>query len=289
MHNQLRHSYIEPRILEHNLASRAAHVPQLLSMLKTEPGKLRQRRLVSLAGDYSYMGLFKYALGIDLADCRDCLAKSLDANLEAFQLRGSQEAFPVMDLLINSSKNAVDPDRAQLKTRHPPGTKDYSMTNSRDSFWYTCLGFGIGEEPRGRRMASLIWDPVGADYIGPRSTICTPNQQALAYSLKHYLEEGVETAVATLAPVRTPPDDYIGQQAQMLRSLIQRDVDAFCRALRALLDLHETLSRQDSWDPRLYICVPALGLSALAVTSALIAKNQLPASLYLPIALFAGR
>lgn len=280
--------YIDCLIAERNLKTRNELIEQSELNICTEPQKLPQRRRFLLGDQYISTGLLSYALGFDADLCRKYLLKSLHVNVAAFRLRGTEGAFPILDAAFDPSKPLGDPGRVSLKDRHADGARDYSMTNSRDSFWYVCLGFGIGEEKVARELATMIWDPPNADYIGTRSAVCTPNQQAIAYALKAYLEGDLATAFAMVSRVRALPKDYVGQQGQLLKSLIQGDGKGFLFSLENLLARHEQVSRRDKWYTRLYICAPALGMCVLALNAKLIAKDELPDNVYLPMVLYAA-
>lgn len=286
MKKHSRLEYIDQRRAGNVVTLYTSEIEKTLSLLKREPGKLRQRRELILTAAYTAIGLEQYGLAAPLDVCQQALAKAVTSCLKMFRLRGTQNAFPVLDLSVNMTPRKDAPSRAQLRARYKAGTKDYSQTNSKDGYWYTCLGFGIGEEQIARELASLIWDPPDADYIGSQSLICTPNQQALAYAVRHYIEGNHEAAASTVSRVRARPGDYVGHQAHLLASLIQRDADAFLQRLGELLDRHAAISRRESWDSHLYICIPALGISALAVSAQMVEASSLPISVYLPKALF---
>ncbi len=221
-----------------------------------------------------------------MSEVRELFSNALRTNIEAFRLRGTQDVFPVMDFFVDPSKPKGDPDRARLQPRHEPGTKDFSATNSKDAYEYACLGFAIGEEGLAREQAAMTWDPPDADYIGPRSEVCTPNQQSLAYGLRLHLEGKVDESLVMLSRVRTLPGDYVGLQAQLLKSIVQRESNAFVRTLEALLAKHEAISKRNKLRPTYYICIPALGMTAMAIKAGIVTLQQLPRNVYLPVGMF---
>ena len=288
MSEKPRLSYVGTERAASVVALRLNHVRRIRAELEAEPARLRQRRVSLLLEDLTSIGASRYALGADVAECREPLSEGVSACIELFRLRGRQEVFPVLDLVVDPSKPKGDPDRARLTRRHEPGTKDYSLTNSKDGYWHVCLALGIDEQQKARELAAMIWDPPDADYIGRRSTVCTPNDQALAYALRHFLADEPQEAASALCRVRTLPGDYVGLQAELLRCVMRSDASGFVVGLSALLARHEQLSRRDPWNPKLYICVPALGLTALALAAGFVTAEQAPRNVYLPLG-FLGR
>lgn len=282
MQKRTRLSYVDVSKAQALLECRTRHHPNIIALQATEPNNVPQRRWATLVSTYLDIGMCHYALGEDISVCRQMFSKALDACIELFVLRGTQEEFPVLDLIVDTSKPKGDSTRSQVTERREQGSRDYSLTNSKDAYWYVCLGLAIGEVQAARRLASMMWDPPDVDFIGPKSMVCTPNQQAVAYALRYFLEGQPEQAAAAVSCVRTPPHDYVGLQAQLVRCLLRGDGATFLRELPALLARHAKLSRREAWNPELYMCVPALGLAALAMETQLVTAEALPQDVYLP-------
>lgn len=267
------------------LKSREADKRAFDSLRNGEPATIGQRHWAVHASHSVAVGGLKYALGFDIEECRHAFVAGLSASIETGRLRGTTEPFPVLDVHFDPTHPSGDPGRVQMKHRHLPGARDFSLGNSKRAYMFTCLGLGIGESAAAREQAGLIWDPPNADYIGARSVVCKPNDQALAYSLKYYLQSDFAAAFEKAISVRSLPKDYIGMQARLLQSILTNDATQFLKVLENLLEKHNYLSRHDSSDASLYICFPALGMSALALHKGLITTNCLPQNAYLPLPL----
>ena len=121
--------------LNHRLRSKA----KILQELREEPDKLLQTRMSSLEGDCTLIGLDQYALGFPLDQVRQTFAEAAAALLKVFELRRTSDAFPVVVMTLDPTKPEDDPASViDERPLHPPGTKDYSLTNSHDCI-LTCL------------------------------------------------------------------------------------------------------------------------------------------------------
>jgi hypothetical protein len=213
--------------------------------------------------------------------------------LKVFGLRGTEDPFPVTVLTVDPQYPPGDP-RAVVDERplHPPGTKDYSVTNSKRNLYGVCIAMTAGDWQTATRLASLAWDPPDASYLGPRSEMCRPHDQHLAYAVKHLLADHVDECMAELSRVRTRPQDVRPREvANLIRALATDDPVLFYDAIRDLLDWHER------WDPdrnssyemssvEKFICIWGTGLSAWALQRRLLPIEDLPqGNVYLPLEL----
>jgi immunity protein 49 of polymorphic toxin system len=259
---------------------------ETLQMIREEPGKLLQIRMSSLEGDCSRIGLYQYALGFPLDEVRQAFAEAAAAALKVFELRGTSEAFPAVLLTVDPTKPEDDPAFViEERPLHPPGTRDYSLTNSRDCFQDICLALIGGEYATAEKLAGLMWDPPRASYIGPRSEVCTPNQQHLAYAVKELLHNHPEAAQKELKRIGCrKSEEQVAFLAKMVGGLAERDGASFLEGLQELLRWHRKQVKKpyNQKDPEMYFCVPALGLSVLAVRGGLLQKAELPSDPYLP-------
>jgi hypothetical protein len=271
--------------LEDRLKSRA----ETLRLVREEPGRLQQTRADSLASDCKRIGLYSYALGHPLDEVRLAFSEASEALVRVFALRGTEESFPVMILAVDPTKSEDDPafvigDRPL----HPPGSKDYSLTNSRDCFNSICVASIAGEHSNAEKLAALMWDPPKASYIGPRSEVCTPNQQHLAYAVKHLLQDQPEELQQELKQVRyRKQEEQITFLAKMVRGQAENNDAFFLEGLQQLLYWHQTQVKHPSnkFNPEMFFCIPAVALSILAVRRGLVRKVQLPEDPYLPLEL----
>src|ERR1044071_6315753 len=130
---QLRFPYIDKDNVEACMKLRAEHTPRALAAIQAEPDKPQYRRFASLTDDYVHRGLMKYALGCsNFCEIRALLSRGISFSIRLFRSRGTHSAFPAYDLYVDSAKPRGDPERARLTQRYSPGTKDYSLTNSKD-------------------------------------------------------------------------------------------------------------------------------------------------------------
>jgi hypothetical protein len=251
-------------------------------MLCDEPGKLEQIRQSLLAREYEDVGLESYFLGYPLPEVRDAFACAAAADLRVAELRGTEDRFPVVLVTFDPSFPPGDPRRAVQKPAHPPGSKDYSLGNSQRNFEAVTWALTAGEYGLARQIASLARDPPKASYLGLSSEVCTPNDQRIAYAVKHVFAGQAELARAELDRVRPNKRETSSRDnldvARMVRALAGDDGDLFLDGLRDLLAWHESraLRKQNNNSPGFFLCLPALGLSALALHRNLIARDQLP-------------
>jgi hypothetical protein len=266
-------------------------IRSLEAMIAQEPGTLEQSRRCSLALDYQSLALYEYALGFPIAHVRKQLSASANSWLSVFVLRATEEAFPVVLVTIDT-QHPSDPRHAIERPMHPPGTKDYSLTNSKSNLRAVCIAMSAGEWDIAPRLAALAWDPPTASFINSRSEICRPYDQHLAYAVRHLFTDEHRKAVAELDKVRTRPTEVRPRElANLIRALINDDRESFLTALENLLNWHEHIKSDSAWyefygENDKFLCLWAIGFSAWAVRRGLIDVADLPQSnVYLPIEL----
>lgn len=261
-----------------------------LAMIRREPEILPQTRYSSIASSYLQVAEFSYALGYPVATVREAFAHAARTLLKVFELRGTEDVFPAYILKYDPNKNPSDPTATELSPIHPPGTKDFSLANSSKglrSVHYALIG---GQDALAAELAALIWDPPNADYIGPRSEVCTPNDQRLAYAVRELFAGSEEGVLSELKGVRVgrikAKDIAILNYAMMIRSLVTQDAAAFHDALGDYLAWHLRWARDEQNIDKadFFLCIPGLGLSKLALQRGLITIDDLPQNdVYLPL------
>jgi len=236
-------------------------------------------------------GFYQYALGHPLQEVRQSFSEAAAASLKVLELRGTEETFQVLMVTIDPTKTEDDPGAIRGRWRDPPGTKDYSLGNSRrclEGMFYAWIGgeYGIVDQ-----LAKLMWDPPKARYIGPNSEVCTTNQLHLAYALKHLVLGNPEEATSELARIGAnrprSPDPETPYLAKMVRGLAENHCGFFSDGLQELLFWHQK-QVDKSWNqtnPEMYFCLPAVALCILAMRRGLIEKTDLPDDPYLPLEL----
>lgn len=159
----------------------------------------------------------------------------------------------------------------------PPGG-DFATGHSRSTYLAICMALAGGDAALARSLAPFVWDPPSASYVGPGSVLCTPEQQALADALKHSLLGDDRAAGLALGRVTRISGEGIGELL-MLRGLVEDDARRFLDGLARQLDAQARLAAEAG--PRRLpdglLCLPALGLAALALRRGCVSVEQLPA------------
>lgn len=235
----------------------------------------------SLASSYKHLAASQFAVGEPLTLVKENLRNSAKWTLRVFELRGTAYA-AIVSKPIYSKENPGEILEEKVLT--PPDARDYSATNSRKGYQGIYNSLVGGDYETDRQIAALIWDPPDADYIHKFSphVCCTPNDQHHAYALREYYAGNTTEAVAHLKKVRTgttPKNEMVlGFQAKMLLAILTKDLQLFVDNLIPLLDWHEqNAKRKPNHDAsEFYLCLPALGLSVLALHSGLCQVDNLP-------------
>lgn len=279
------------QLLQYNEQGRT----ELLREVEEQPEKGTQLTY-SILADHCYdLGLLHYAIGSSYEQVGQYLREAARAYLRVFQLRGTQPAFtvtlvdlpPVAPILpaVDSSEVATEVPHGEVLKRalNLPGEVDYSLTNSRTGFRAILLGLLTPERDLAHNIAELVFDPVNADYIGPNSEVCTPNEQHVAYALKSYLLNDSAEASVQLKVIEDPPE-YMAHQVLMIQALIDKNPLGFLSGLKQLLREHRRWAEIDSHQYEGFLCLASLGLSAAALLAGVIALESLPAeNIYLPL------
>jgi hypothetical protein len=264
-------------------------VAEAIEQIRNEPGKLPQTRYSLVASKYKASALLLYALGYPLSEVRAAFAEAVRALQKVFELRGQEAAFPAFVLTYDPNKLPTDPGSHELKPMHPPGTMDYSLTNSREGYFGVCQALVAGEDDLAGCLATLIWDPPDASYIGRRSEVCTPNDQRLAYALRELLAGNRDGVLAELKGIRAgSKETYDTDQATMIRSLVTGETFAFRDALESYLHWHARRAvdkgNLDAVD--FFLCLPGLALCREAVRRQVCDPDLFPQdNVFLPLEL----
>ena len=126
------------------------------------------------------IGRFLYALGHPLSEVRNYLSEAASYMHKVFELRGTQNPFPVSAVTTNRMGRNIKRQSLQA-----PESADYSLTNPADGLQGLFLALIVGDLQLARSIAEMMWDPPDAEYIHPKSDVCTTDQQHLAYAIKH--------------------------------------------------------------------------------------------------------
>jgi hypothetical protein len=247
--------------------------------IEDDPTRLVQTRQSGLAGMWESVGLFYYALGYSLADVCLAFCRSAEANQKVFELRGTDPPFPVTVVEIEPRGPGQSTGRIVRETPlHPPGTIDYSLTNSRYGLRATYVALVAHDFNRAQTISSLLWDPPDASYLAVNSVVCTPTDMHLAYAFRELLGGNGQAALGFLDKVAPGGRKHaeIRAQAKMIRALVALDSGVFLHALTELLEWHQQIADENRASPRYYLCIPGLALTILALKNQLLVPDQLP-------------
>jgi hypothetical protein len=274
-------SYIDVELAKQALYLNQELIEKTVRLIKAEPNRLAQTRYNSLAQKLEAVGLFSYALGHPLDKVRESFAQSAQANLQVFELRGTEPPIPVTMITLDGNMPPSGPDNAvEDNTYRPPASIDYSLTNSRDGLRGIYVALIAGEHTIAERLTHLLWDPPRASYLAPNSVVCTPNDVHLANAFKALLDGRKESvgAALDLISARKAEDASIVAQGKMMNSLVSTCLEGFREGLRDLLEYHkrQATSKQHRADPQFFLCLAGIALSIVGVRRALIPASLIP-------------
>jgi hypothetical protein len=236
-----------------------------LALTKTAPPERLVYAWDAVANDYRELACVGYAAGDPLDRVRVLLEGSSRAHLELVRRRGADEG---------------DANTA----------REYATGNACSTYEAICGALAVGDRATARALAPLVWDPPGAEYVGPNSVICTDERQVLAYALRFELLDDRGRADQHLKRLTRVTQDAVGEML-MMRGILETRPELFLDGLTRTLAVHEHAAR-DKANYRVakyFLCLPALGLSALALEHGLVAREQLTAdNVYLPRDLIAA-
>jgi hypothetical protein len=242
-----------------------------------------------VVADYLDNAFNKYALGEPLEDVRAYLVKAATYMGRVFELRGTQPPFPVTVFTTDAFGKVVD-----KRPLHPEGAVDFSTTNPIKGLRGLYLALIVGNMPLAQHIAELMWDPEDADYIGLASEICTPDEQHLAYAVKHLVLKDDQAALAELAAIKLKSavvrafgsQRDVKRQVAIVSAIVQGERAGIVAGLHDLIGWHTKVARQEAQrkHPEFFFSLPGLGLLALAMAQGLVEDISIQ-SVHLPIEL----
>ena len=241
-----------------SMALRQQHINELLARITEHPN--RQGNYFFLAGAYEVMALEAYALGHEIGDVSQMFRDAVEARLRVLQLRGTSQYTS-----IKPARKSGDPPVTTVHT-------DFGTGCSWDAFESACLAHMVGSRGVAEDIARLIWDPPDADYVGRRSEICTPEQQKIAYAIRDlgttaYADSRSQLKrISELWRVRRFPKQ-VAYQAGLLHAIGEGNGTEFLKQLSSILAWHEQMAEREDhrFERRRFLCLPGLGLGALAL------------------------
>jgi hypothetical protein len=216
-------------------------------------------------------GLVRYALGAPPDEVRVWIARAAHALGEVFRLRGTAQAV----------QTVVTVEDGNLRSTASVSV-DHSLTNPARGLLAIHTALVAGDRDLAQRTATLLGDPPGPHPEGPPPAT---DERQLAEALKALLLHRDAEAVSHAAGLADAPPP-VGAEGAALGALAHRDKAAFLEALRRLLAVHaaEAGEEGNAREPRRFLSLTGLGLSALAVASGVLSTDELPrGDVYLPV------
>ncbi|MFO0888491.1 MAG: hypothetical protein U0790_05005 [Isosphaeraceae bacterium] len=258
------------------LDRRRERIDSELAQIREHPD--RQENHFFLASAYHSMALELYALGYEIAEVVATFRRCVEARLRVLRLRGTGQ--------YTSTRPPQAPGDEPVTTEH----RDFGTGCSWYGYETACLAHMVDARDLVGEITRLIWDPPDADYVGRRSEICTPEQQRIAYALRDLGTPAFEQSrphlrrISEAWRVRGFPKP-LAYQAGLLLAIGEGDGPGFLTRLDTLLAWHEQMAEREAnrADRARFLCLPALGLGALALAGQTIHPDDLPRDrLYLP-------
>ena len=181
------------------------------------PGEItNQVEGILFAGYLQDMGMISYAQGASLKEVQHTFRKSVAFYLEVFRFHGTISSYPDQDPEESSS--------------------DHSLTNSRRALQAMELALACEPTDIAVSLASFVWDPPHASYLGADSVVCTPQEQQLAYMLRDLLRNYTGTGGTSIKTLK-PETVEQAHRLALLKALFKKDQTAF---EAGLIDLHDS-------------------------------------------------
>lgn len=263
-------------------------IEQKLEYIQFGNHKLRQTEYSILYYELVSLALINYAAGSTFRKIRNYFYNAAKISLQVMRLRGTEASGRIDIAVPEDSLQPFDIGKAIEEGFYKSsGGRDFSLGNSRVGLEGMYLALLLNDLELATNIADLVWDPLDADYIGPDSEVCTPNQQHMAYGLRDFLHGKEKNANEALDIVNTsPPDTFY--QAQILKALIQSNSTKFLQQLDSLLSWHEKEAKKEENEkvPKYLMSIEGLGLSSLACINDVVNIDDLPQdNVYLPLTL----
>jgi hypothetical protein len=282
---EMRLQFVDQKWLKDLLLNRKNYIEKKLQLILTNKDHLAQHHISGLDRDTKTCAYLQYAAGEPLKEVARSFAKAAQAYYELVKLRIAKQGLPVLlkDPNLIYLWNVITPES------HPEQyCPDHSLTNSRQSLKYLFAIMTVGQWDLAQDIAATIWDPEDASYIDTNSEVCTIADQELAYAMREYMEGNLNWAYQHLEQVRTIDWEIIFQ-AQMLSAILDELPEDLLAKLAEYLKYHQiqALRKENIHEKEYFMCMPAMGLAALAMSKGLVEIAQLPQTdPFFPIALF---
>lgn len=194
-----------------------------------------------------------FALGRPLDEVRAWLRQATAAYRELFSLRGTTFA-----------KRISYRDGQPLPEELVP-SDGYTSNDSFEAGMVALILRGVDEA---RELVTLAGHSPEAALVSPKSEVCTTNQQSLSHALNALLDSDCKLAIHEASTVAFGRANQIEKQiALTMKALAQADYPLALSERDALLFYHEKMAARidHQFDRDLWLSLPALGLTALAI------------------------
>lgn len=272
----MRLKHLDPNWVTKRMQDEQRLIEQSKKNLPDDESLITQRHLGALEMHHYTLGLYQYAINSPLETIQASLHQASTMYFQMIQLRVSGRV--PLQFVPN---NPADPK--EMSWMFSPETNpekfkpNYAWTDSCTSLKYSFVALLAKDIQLAHQIMVNIWDPEGAVYVGPKSEVCTTTKQSLAYALREFVKNDVDQAKHFLGFIKTY-HSFLGPQKRMLNAIIQSNGSGFLKSLNILLDEHqeEALKKKNHKNPDFFLCLPALGLSKLALQHQVINLADLP-------------
>jgi hypothetical protein len=213
-----------------------------------------------------------YAIGHPFAECRFWLHQATSAYRELFALRGT-----------SFSKRVMYKDGKPL----PEETISDDGYTAVDAFNAALASLAIQDIELSRELIELAGRSPNANLVSPRSEVCTTNELTLYHALIALLAADMDRANREANKLTVRRGTQIEKQIGLIISAIATRSDVVTE-VGTLLYYHEKLAlrRDHLSDTTYWFCLPALGLSQLAICLGQISHSDLQIdNAYFPVEL----
>lgn len=160
---------------------------------------------------------------------------------------------------------------------------DFSLRNTHSTVRALCAGLARNEATVAVELGQLLDDPPDAPYVGPKSEVCTPDQQQLAYAIKH-LVLGEQAAAQDRLKYLRPAHAGNAARGDLVDAVLRHDADGVVSSVERLVRWCDEHRRKDKEDWDRWLEVIGLGLVAYAQDQQILTgAHRLPSSPYLPL------
>src|SRR5262245_50273359 len=279
--------HVDHQIVPLAFGSYLGELPQQLETASDVAVGRAQWHHRSIAGSFEAIGGYRYAFQYPVEEVRNALKGAAQQWVRVFELRGTSP--DPARYHIDTSLPEDDPRKYTLKPGYTEDSKEYSFTYPGNGLAAMLDAILSGDGTLVSQIAKLVGHPTDINNLDPQSDDCTPNHLHLSYALKAFLLGDNATAESEVRKIRLVRHILqIWHEAQMLRAITSNNCSAFLEGLEQVLSWHRKQARKDEnrARPKLFMCIPALGLCRLALSKGVCTLSDLPQdNVFLPLEL----